>query len=868
MARTTVTTPTRTFERPDDDHLVRFGLNADAVAERTAAGCTNQQPNTTSRTIWQIARAHLFTIFNLVLGSCAAVVIALGRWLDLLFVVSALANVVIGFVQEYSAKKELDKISLLRRDPAVVLRDGERVEIPLEQIVVDDVVVLRRGDQVTADGVVLHSDGLDADESLMTGESDPVVKTPGDRVLSGSSITSGNGLYRVTEAGADSHASRITNEARLFSQINSELRAGLNKVVKWISIGIAPIMAIVLNGQMVARGGWDAALSSGAWRDALISSVASIAAMIPQGLALMTTISFALAALKLAREGVLMQEMAAVEVLARVDVVCFDKTGTLTEGGVHFGSIEHARQYLNGTLEPDSALPSSGTDRDDAHVSSGTPVPFSAPASSSAPASAGDSLATGDDDELSPGAALALGWFGHDPDANPTAAALRPTYPHEPGHLPRGVVPFSSARRWSAVEFETGRAQGAWFLGAPEALLPFVPGSEDLVSRCSELAAAGNRTLVLCSAPALVRDAANGSPQAALPETISAVGILLFHEKVREDAASTIAYFREQDVDLKIISGDNPHTVAAAALKAGLEFDGTALDASKLPLDGPELEEAVNTHSVFGRVGPEQKQAMVKALQARGHVVAMTGDGINDALALKSADLGIAMGNAAPATKAVSRLVLLDGQFSRLPSVVAEGRKVIANIERLGYMFLTKTSYAIMFGIAFGMLFWSFPFIPRQSSTVDFIVLGGPAFVLALMPNKRRYIPGFLKRSLRAAIPNAFVITVAIVATSFVMREIYHASPSQIQTASFIVLGLMGLWVLNCASRPLNVIRFWLLVAMYALLVAVLVIPISQMYHLFTLPTPDQLLSALMIGVAGCVVLEILYRVLPKPLLD
>lgn len=825
MARTTASTqPALTFERPDDDHLVLHGLSSVEVAERTAAGLINEQPNTTSRTIWQIAKAHLFTMFNLVLGSCAAVVIVLGRWLDLLFVFSAVANVVIGFVQEYSAKRELDKISLLNRDPSVVLRDGERLEIPLEQIVVDDVVVLRRGDQVTADGVVLQADGLDADESLMTGESDAVVKTVGDHMLSGSSITSGNGLYRVTAAGADSHASRIANEARLFSEINSELRAGLNLVVKWISIAILPIMAIVLNGQMVARGGWTEAMASGAWRDALISSVASIAAMIPQGLALMTTISFAMAALKLAREQVLMQEMAAVEVLARVDVVCFDKTGTLTEGGVHFGSAEYS---------PSESL-----------------------------------LSAGGDDEIRPGAQLALGWFGHDPDANPTAAALRTAYAHEPGHLPHGVVPFSSARRWSAVEFSGGRAEGAWYLGAPEALLPSVPDAESLAARCAQLAAEGNRTLVLCKASELVRDAESGAALAELPPSLGAVGILLFNEKVREDARATLEYFREQDVDLKIISGDNPHTVAAAALKAGLEFDGTAIDASKLPVDGPELVEAVNSHAVFGRVGPEQKQSMVKALQSRGHVVAMTGDGINDALALKSADLGIAMGNAAPATKAVSRLVLLDGQFSRLPSVVAEGRKVIANIERLGYMFLTKTSYAIMFGIAFGLLFWNFPFIPRQSSTVDFIVLGGPAFVLALLPNKRRYVPGFLKRSLRAAIPNALAITAAILTTSYMMKFVFHASASETQTASFIVLGLMGLWVLNCASRPLNVIRFWLLVAMYALLVLVLVIPVSQMYHLFTLPSGDILTTTLIIGAAGCVVLEILYRVLPKPLLD
>ncbi|MCP3427251.1 HAD-IC family P-type ATPase, partial [Rothia sp. AR01] len=675
------------LEQLDHEALARTGLTEAQVAERRELGLTNRQPDTTSRSVWAIVRTHLFTLFNLVLGLCAAVIIVLGRWLDLLFSLAALSNIVIGFVQEFSAKRQLDRIALLRRDPARVLRAGRIVEVRLEDIVLDDVLVLSRGDQVPADATVLAADGLDLDESMLTGENDPVVKQPGDRVLSASSVTGGSGRVRVTAVGDRSHASRLAQEARQFSPIASELRAALERVVRWISIALIPIILVVLNGQMQAVGGWHRAFADGAWEDALVVAVSSVASMVPQGLALMTTISFAIAAVRLARDEVLIQEQPAVEVLARVDTVCFDKTGTLTEGGVAF---------------------------DRTHP-----------------------LGPGADDAA---AAAALAWFGADPHANPTAAALAEGFPEPPAEEPARILAFSSANRFSGVEFGTS---GAWLLGAPEVLLP--AGGPDLC-RATEIAAQGQRVMVLAHARHLVLGE-DGRPAQRLPAEHEPRLLVVFREQVRADAEETLAFFTAQGIDLKVFSGDNPATVTAAARRAGMDAEGGAVDASALPEEGPELVRVALEHHVFGRVSPHQKKNMVLGLREAGRVVAMTGDGINDALALKHADLGIAMGNAAPATKAVSRLVLLDGRFSRLPSVMAEGRKIIANIERVTHLFLTKTSFAVLMGVTLGLLAWTFPFLPRQYSTADLLIIGGPSFVLTMLPNNRRDVPRLPRRA-------------------------------------------------------------------------------------------------------------------------
>lgn len=868
--------------RPEDHVLAERGLDGADVVVREEAGLTNRQPKDTSRSIWKILRVHVLTLFNLAIGACAVAIIVLGRWFDLVFCLAAVANVVIGVIQEYSAKRKLDRIALLHQDAAHVLRDGAETDVRLEEILLDDAVVLRRGDQVPADGIVLTSDGLDIDESLLTGESDPVAKSVGDGVLSGSAVLSGYGIFRVTAVGADSHASQLAIEARKFSKIHSELRGALDTVAKWLTIALVPIVAIIVHGQVQAVGGWAYVLENDAFEPAVVAAVASITSMIPQGLALMTTISFAVAALKLAQEKVLIQEQPAVEILARVDTVCLDKTGTLTEGGIVFDTVTPARPGVVMDAGSDAAEPAE-------------PQPWR----------------------------QVLAWFGADPNANPTTLALREAFTQRPAERSTAQVAFSSARRWSAVAFGTptspglpddgpspsaatsGSAvpsapasapadslRGAWVLAAPEVVLDAAGDHLDpdhlqrLERQCQSSASQGLRTMVLARSlsPAAVGNAvaagAAGATEEAehavqepapwfgegedLPAALMPEAVLTFRENVRSDAHETLEFFREQGVALKVISGDNPRTVAAVAREVGMELVGDGYDARRLPEDPEELARVLEEHSVFGRVSPDQKKSMVQALQSRGHVVAMTGDGINDALALKTADLGIAMGNGAPATKAVSRMVLLDGKFARLPSVLAEGRKVIANMERLAHMFLTKTSYAVLFGVVFSLFAWQFPLLPRQASTVDFLMIGLPTFFLALMPNPRRYVPGFLGRALTFAIPSGVVILLGMLAVNAYARWFVEdpatVSVQQIQTSSVMTLTLMGLWVLNLISRPLNRWKLLLIGSMYVLLFLVLTVPISQQFHQFELPPLDLGLAAVAIGAVACLLLEGIHR--------
>ncbi|NLS09384.1 HAD-IC family P-type ATPase [Nesterenkonia sp. MY13] len=830
-AKTEDRDPAELRSAPDPRTLETKGLNAAQVAERMHLQLANVQPHTTSRSITEILWTHLMTLFNLIIGVCALIIIILGRWLDLLFAIAAVGNVIIGLIQEYSAKRKLDAIALLHQDYIRVLRDGAITRIHREQVVLDDVVELRRGDQVPADGVVLSSHDMDIDESMLTGESVPVGKARGQTILSGTAVLAGSGRFVVTAVGEKAHAVKLAAEAKKYLKINSEIRRALERIAFWLSIALIPITAVVFNGQMRAHGGWSEAWDSGEWREALVTAVASVTAMIPAGLALMTTIAFALAAVKLAQNQVLIQEQPAVEILARVDVVCLDKTGTLTDGTIVF----------HGSTSLDEA---------------GLPTGWMM-----------------DSDPTLRGGAEAwqqvLAYFGHDEAANPTAAALTVPFSALPQHRPAYQVQFSSMRRWSAVTFDAsaGSLAGHWILGAPEILTSAPVSSEidvpQLLRHTDGIAAQGLRTLLLAWAPLDgPLDEASTLPLRRgeqLPRDMRPVGLVTFKENVRRDAAATLDYFREQEVDLRVISGDNPKTVAAVAREVGMEFTGDGVDASTLPSDPDALRTAVASNQVFGRVAPEQKAALVQALQANGHVVAMTGDGINDALAVKRADLGIAMGSGAPATKAVSRMVLLDGKFSRLPGVLDEGRKVIANTERLAHLFLAKTAYAILLGLFFALAFWSFPFLPRQFSTADFLMLGFPAFLLAIMPNVQRYRRGFLRRSALFSLPMAVATVIPLVVVSAFGRR-FDEGASEIQTASFICLTLVGLWVLNAALRPLNAGRIALIAGMYLLLAVVLLTPISQQYHLFAMPSAELLAATFVASLMGCGLVELGHR--------
>ncbi len=785
-----------------DENLVEVGLTQAEVAARVELGLTNAQDSSSSRSLGHILRSNLLTLFNAVVGGSFLLLLILGQWKDALFGFAVISNVVIGVVQEYRSKRALDRVAVLNQPKARVLRNGETLEVALAEVVVDDILVVRAGDQIPADALLLHGDDLELDESLLTGESDAVEKSPGDALLSGSLVVAGSGRARTVRVGIESYASLITLEARRFSMVSSELRNALARVIRWISWALIPLMVIALNGQMQAVGGWQAAFSDGAWVHAAVASIASIISMIPQGLVLITSITFAVAAVVLSRRNVLVQELPAVEGLARVDVVCFDKTGTLTEGDIEFDAVE----FLPGVETA--------------------------------------------------GAENALGVIAHAEDANATVKSLRPRFTAPGDAITASTIPFNSARKWSAITLSDG---ATWYFGAPEMLLSPEGASKSALGRAQELAASGLRTLLLC------RGAVVGVND-KLPADLAPVALITLREKIRSDAAETIAYFLDQGLSLKVISGDNPATVAAVALKAGIPQADQVVDARTLPEDIDELAAVLETHSVFGRVTPEQKKLMVLALRSRGHVVAMTGDGVNDALALKSADLGIAMGHGSAATKAVSRLVLLDSAFGSLPGVVAAGRRVIANVERVSRLFLTKTVWAMLLAVVFGVLLWSFPFLPRQLSAVDGYTIGIASFFLALLPNKRRYVPGFLKRALMFCIPAGLVTGALVISADAYMRSLGIYQPAQTQTVIAVVLSLSGLWVLVALSRPFDRIKLAIVAAMYLMLAAVFGIPwVRDFFGFVVLPT-ELIWLGLGVGTVACLGIEIIDRVIAKVL--
>ena len=702
------------------------GLSSAEVAERRARGLGNDGGEPVSRSVAEILRANIFTRFNLILGVLLGVILAVGEPQDALFGLVLVANSLIGIGQELRAKRTLDRLAVLSASRVRVIRDGAADEIAVAGLVAGDMVVLRPGDQLVADGVVRDSSGLQADESLLTGESDPVGKQAGDRLLSGSFIVAGSGAYQATGVGAQAYARRLAAEARHFTMVRSELIEGTNRILRYVTWALVPVAAVLLASQLHARD---------TVPDALTGTVAALVGMVPQGLVLLTSIAFGVAAVTLARRRVLVQQLPAVEGLARVDVVCFDKTGTLTDGTITFGKL----------IRLDGCAP----------------------------------------------AEAALGALAHDPAANATLAAIGRAFPPPPGWDRQNSVPFSPERKWSAASFA---GHGTWVLGAPELVTCTGPG--DFQARAGRLAAAGQRVLLLACSPQPLHGA-------ELPRGMRAVALISLAEQLRPDAARTVRYFARQGVAVKLISGDSARTVGAVARRAGVLDPGGAQDARGLPTDPAELGRALEQGSVFGRVTPHQKQAMVKALQARGHTVAMTGDGINDVLALKLADIGIAMGSAAPAAKAVAELVLLDGRFATLPGVVAEGRRVTANIERVAGLFITKTVWAALLGLAAGIALLPFPFLPRHLTIIDTLAIGVPSFFLALAPNRRRYRPGFTRRVLRFAVP-AGSITAAAALAAFALARAQGLPLVQQRTAATLVTFLLSVCVLVLLAVPLT----------------------------------------------------------------
>ena len=841
-----------------DELYLAQGLSFKQVAHARAADETNEFDNSSSRSIVAILRANVFTIFNAILASAVVVVLAVGSWQDAVFGFVLLLNTLTGTIAELRAKRALDNLAVLAAPTAHVIRDGEAKDIEVSQVVLGELLELRSGDQVPADGQVLSSNGCEIDESILTGESVSVRKHENDQVLSGTTVIGGSARIRVTAVGEHSYANRLAMEARKYSVVTSELQEGTNRVLTWISWVIVPMTLLLLWSQLRVAGGISGSLNSGQWKGAVVLAVAGVVGMVPQGLVLLTSVNFAAAAMTLARRKVLVQELPAVEVLARVDMLCLDKTGTLTSGAVELDHIESC--LGSACADGDGDSPAAGKVSADAAAggSAGTGSGAVVPASADDAARAALAYLVGGSEANATGSAIAAGLTGLEP-----AQA-------------RYAIAFNSARKWSAVQTQAG----AYVLGAPEIVLAGSTGSGSTeadnadsdgtglgstdnaaLERVKALAGTGKRVLVLAHS----NQALDQSENPTLPKDLTAALLVVLAEQVRPDAAQTLDYFKRQGVAVRVISGDNPVTVAAIAAHLGLRNpDGgepVGVDARTLPAieDTQALADVLEKHTVFGRVTPEQKRAFVNALKSRGHTVAMTGDGVNDALALKDADLGIAMGNAAPATKAVSRLVLLNSQFDALPSVVAEGRRVIANMERVASLFLTKTTWAALLAAVVAITGFVYPFLPRQLTIVSSLTIGIPAFVLALAPTNQRYRAGFLARVLRLSVPVGVIVVVGVLCARLTLI-LMGSNRNQISSVCTLVLVAGGLWLLSLTARPWVWWRAALVVIMSAAALAVVLLaPLRGFFDLAALTANSWLVLVCAAGIV-CVALETLGR--------
>ncbi|MFP3465612.1 HAD-IC family P-type ATPase [Leifsonia sp. SIMBA_070] len=771
------------------------GLTTAQVAERVAAGRANTQTQPSSRSLGDILRENILTLFNGILTACFVAVLLLGDLRDGFFFGIVVVNALIGIVQEYRAKRVLDRAALLAAPHSRVRRDGEVTTVALEDVVLDDLLVLRPGDQVPADAVVVESTGLSLDESMLTGESDPMFKDDGAPLLSGSHVVTGTGLAVVTAVGADSYASKLTSEIRKHSLVRSELREATNRILVYLSWILGPLIIVTLVGRVLTYGGFADLFHDDHWRRALVDAVAAVVGMIPEGLVLLTSLAFGVAAIQLATRKVLVQELAAVEVLARVDVLCLDKTGTLTTGELSL----HGTEALGDRVEAELAE-------------------------------------------------TALAAFGSDEAGNATSGILGSRFRSDRFRVTRRI-PFSSVTKYSGLVMTVEGEESGWVLGAPERVLD---GHPEESARAMELAATGLRTLALARAvdplPAELHTPLTGT-------RVEPALLVLLAETLRPEASAALAYFRDQSVRVVVMSGDNPVTVAAIARE--LQLEGEAIDASTLTTDD-ELAEALDRAAVLGRVSPDQKRTAVRLLKDRGRTVAMTGDGVNDAMAVKDSDLGIAMGSGTAATKAVSKVVLLDDRFDRLPDVLASGRRVIANVERVSNIFLAKTTYGILLALVSAVLLWPFPFLPRQLTLVSSLAIGIPAFFLALAPNKRIYTPGVLGRILKYSVPTGLIAGVtAIVAYAPLYRSIpLHEARSVTTVALFCV----SLWILCVLTRPLTGIRWLLLAAVAAAFVLVCVIPFTSSFFEMHVRLDASLAWGVAVGAVGAAGIELFYR--------
>ncbi len=770
------------------------GLSDDEVAQRVAAGHTNDVPTRAARSVSEIIRANVFTRINAILGALFLIVLATGSVINGLFGLLIVANSAIGIIQELRAKQTLDRLAIVGQAKPLVRRQSGTKERPAGEVVLDDVIELGPGDQIVVDGVVLEAANLEVDESLLTGEADAIDKAVGDTVMSGSFVVAGSGSYRATKVGRAAYAAQLAAEASKFTLVKSELRSGINTILRFITYLLWPAGALIIYTQLFT-------VTGVGWKESVLRTVGALVPMVPEGLVLMTSLAFAVGVVRLGRRQCLVQELPAIEGLARVDVVCADKTGTLTENGMRVSDLS--------TFTSDDA------------------------------------------------AAVLAQMAADDVRPNASMAAIAEAYKLPPGWTQTANAPFKSATKWSGVSYGE---HGNWVLGAPDVLL--AAGSPE-AEQAEQIGAQGLRVLLLGSS-----DRPVDAPDA--PGEVTPAALVTLEQRVRPDAGETLDYFAQQHVSVKVISGDNAVSVGAVAGSLGL--NGETLDARRLPDDPEQLAETVSEYTTFGRVRPDQKRAMVHALQSRGHTVAMTGDGVNDVLALKDADIGVAMGSGSSATRAVAQIVLLDNKFATLPYVVGEGRRVIGNIERVSNLFLTKTVYSVLLAVLVGLAGLSarffgtepvlYPFQPIHVTIAAWFTIGIPAFVLSLAPNNERAHHGFVRRVMTAALPSGLVVGAATFASYLLAYHGKYADAveqNQASTAALITLLVSAVWVLAVVARPYQWWRVALVAASALAYVVIFSIPWAQQQFMLD-PSNLALTSAAVgIGLVGAGAIEVLW---------
>ncbi len=775
------------------------GLSDAEVAQRVAEGKTNDVPTRAARSVSEIVRGNVFTRINAILGVLLIIVLSTGSVINGAFGLLIIANSAIGIIQELRAKQTLDKLAIVGQTKPLVRRQSGTgpVSLPLapNEVVLDDVIELGPGDQIVVDGEILEEANLEVDESLLTGEADPIAKDAGDHVMSGSFVVAGSGAYRATKVGREAYAAKLAEEASKFTLVKSELRSGINKILQFITYLLVPAGALIIYTQLFT--------TDAGWRESVLRMVGALVPMVPEGLVLMTSIAFAVGVIRLGRKQCLVNELPAIEGLARVDVVCADKTGTLTENGMRVSDVKK--------------LDSSGV---------------------------ADVLAQLASDDARPNASM---------------AAIAEAYKMPPGWTATANAPFKSATKWSGTSYGEN---GNWVIGAPDVLLdPTSPVAEE----AEKIGAKGLRVLLLGSSDRPVDD-----PKA--PGVVTPAALVVLEQRVRPDARDTLDYFASQKVSIKVISGDNAVSVAAVAGSLGLE--GETMDARRLPEQPEALADTLEECTTFGRVRPDQKRAMVHALQSRGHTVAMTGDGVNDVLALKDADIGVAMGSGSSASRAVAQIVLLDNKFATLPYVVGEGRRVIGNIERVSNLFLTKTVYSVLLAVLVGLaglsakLFGSdpllFPFQPIHVTIAAWFTIGIPAFVLSLAPNNERAHAGFVRRVMTSALPSGLVVGVATF-TSYLLayqgRTATETEQTQASTAALITLLVAAVWVLAVVARPYEWWRVALVAVSGVAYVVIFSIPAARELFILDPSNAAATSMALGIGLAGAAAIEVIWWV-------